>query len=71
LLEEVMRNALAYYGGVQEHLAAQMTRTQALRLRTLSKEAYQPKLFEANLTRAEAEARIEALRAEIELANSF
>ena len=66
-----MKNALAHYRGVQEHLAAQMTRAQALRLQTLSEEAYQPKLFEANLTRAEAEARIEALRGEIDLANSF
>jgi hypothetical protein len=70
-LEEVMRNALANYRGVQEELAAQMTRAQALRLRTLSEEAYQPKLFEANLSRVEAEARIEALKAEVELANSF
>jgi hypothetical protein len=69
--EKVMRNAAARYGGVQEHLATQMTRAQALRLRTLSEEAYQPKLFEQDLTWAEAEARIEALKAEIELANSF
>ena len=40
-------------------------------LRTLSAEAYQPKLFEQNLTAREAERRITALRAEIELANSF
>jgi hypothetical protein len=66
-----MRNAAARYGGVQEHFAAHMTRAQALRLRTLSEEAHQPKLFEEDLTRAEAEARIEALNAEIELANSF
>jgi hypothetical protein len=62
---------LARYGGVEESLAAQMSRAQALRLRTLCEEAYQPKLFAENLTRAEAEARIEALKAEIELANSF
>jgi hypothetical protein len=42
-----------------------------MRLRTLSAEAYQPKLFEQNLTQAEADRRIEALKAEIELANSF
>jgi excisionase family DNA binding protein len=34
-------------------------------------EAYQPKLFEKNLTAKEAERRITALKAEIELANSF
>jgi hypothetical protein len=74
-----MRNAAARYGGVQErfeepleeHLAAQMTRAQALRLRTLSEEAYQSNLFEENLTRAEADRRIEVLKAEIELADSF
>jgi hypothetical protein len=69
--EEAMKNAAAHYGGVQERLAAQMTRSQAMRLRTLSEEAYQPKLFEEDLTRAEADRRIEALKAEIELANSF
>jgi hypothetical protein len=66
-----MRNAAARYGGVQEHLAAQMTRAQAMRLRTLCEEAYQPNLFEEKLTRAEADRRIEALKAEIELADSF
>jgi hypothetical protein len=69
--EEFMKNAAAQYGGVQERLAAQMTRAQAMRLRTLSEEAYQPTLFEEDLTRAEADRRIEALKAEIELANSF
>ena len=67
----MMRNAAAYYGAVQERLMVQMTRAQAHRLRSLSEEAYQPKLFREDLTQAEAEARIEALKAEIELANSF
>jgi hypothetical protein len=40
-------------------------------LRTLSAEAYQPKLLEKNLIAREAERRITALKAEIELANSF
>jgi hypothetical protein len=66
-----MRNALARYGGVQDRIATQMTHAQALRLRTLSEEAYQPRLFEEGLTGAEADRRIEALRAEIELADSF
>jgi len=48
-----------------------MSRGQAATLRTLSVEAYQPKLFEKNLTREEADRRIEALRQEIALANSF
>jgi hypothetical protein len=66
-----MRNAAARYDGVEEHLTAQMSRAQAMRLRTLSEEAYQPRLFEEILTAAEADRRIEALKAEIELANSF
>ncbi|MCA6118106.1 DUF3072 domain-containing protein [Bradyrhizobium sp. WSM 1738] len=48
-----------------------MTPRQSAMLRTLSAEAYQPKLFEKNLTAQEAERRIAALKAEIELANSF
>jgi hypothetical protein len=50
---------------------APMSRGQAATLRTLSIEAYQPKLFEENLSREEADRRIEALRQEIALANSF
>jgi hypothetical protein len=46
-------------------------RGQAATLRTLSVEAYQPKLFDEKLTREEADRRIEALREEIALANSF
>jgi hypothetical protein len=56
---------------VQGRLTAQMTRAQALRLRKLSHEAYQPRQFEENLTQAEALRRIEALEKEIELADSF
>jgi hypothetical protein len=48
-----------------------MTPRQLATLRTLSAKAYQPKLFEKNLTAREAERRIAALKAEIELANSF
>jgi hypothetical protein len=50
---------------------APMTPRQLATLRTLSAEAYQPKLFEKNLTAQEAERRIMVLKAEIELANSF
>ena len=56
---------------VQDRLTDQMTRAQALRLRKLSHEAYQPRLFEENLTRTEAQRRIEALEKEIELADQF
>ncbi|MBX9649582.1 MAG: DUF3072 domain-containing protein [Xanthobacteraceae bacterium] len=48
-----------------------MSRGQASTLRLLSIEAYQPKQFEEDLTAEEAARRIEALRQEIELANSF
>jgi hypothetical protein len=54
-----------------DQVDAPMTPRQLAMLRTLSAEAYQPKLFEKDLTAAEAERRIAALKAEIELANSF
>ena len=54
-----------------DQLDAPMTPRQLATLRTLSAEAYQPKLFETDLTASEAERRIAALKAEIELANSF
>jgi hypothetical protein len=50
---------------------APMTPRQLATLRTLSAEAYQPKLFEKNRTAMEADRRIAVLKAEIELANSF
>ena len=46
-------------------------RAQANALRSLAIEAYQPKLFEEDLTAKEAATRIEALRREIEFADSF
>jgi len=52
-----------------DQVDAPMTPRQLATLRTLS--AYQPKLFEKDLTAREAERRIAALKAEIELANSF
>ena len=66
-----MRATATKYGGVQERLGAQMTRVQALRLKTLSEEAYQPKQYARDLTFEEAERRIRALENEIALANSF
>jgi hypothetical protein len=54
-----------------DQMDAPMTPRQLATLRNLSAEAYQPKLFAKNLTAQEAERRIAALRAEIELANSF
>ncbi|QUS40232.1 DUF3072 domain-containing protein [Tardiphaga alba] len=48
-----------------------MTRSQALTLKSLAIEAYQPGQFEKDLTRAEAARRIQMLRDEIALADSF
>jgi hypothetical protein len=62
---------IARYDKFPDRLSRPMSRGQAATLRTLSVEAYQPKLFEENLTRDEADRRIEALRQEIALANSF
>jgi Protein of unknown function (DUF3072) len=59
------------YGGVAQRVSAQMTRAQAARLKSLAQEAYQPYQYATNLTLEEAEQRIEALKAEIALANSF
>jgi len=66
-----MRAAATRYGGVQERLGAQMDRAQARRLKSLAEEAYQPEQFAPDLTSDEAARRIEALKAEIELADSF
>jgi hypothetical protein len=52
-------------------LAARMSRTQAKTLMDLSVEAYQPRMFRDDLSKFEAANRIQALKAEIELANSF
>jgi hypothetical protein len=61
----------AKYGGVERLVIAQMTRAQIVRLKTLADEAYQPHQFERGISQAEAERRITALKAEIELADSF
>ena len=59
------------YARYPDRLEGPMSRGQANALRSLSIEAYQPKLFEEDLTAKEAAKRIEALRREIELADSF
>jgi hypothetical protein len=56
---------------IQKRLTEQMTHAQALKLRSLSRAAYQPKLYEKNLSQAEASRRIETLKQEIALADSF
>ena len=52
-------------------LTEQMTRAQGLRLKRLAEEAYQPGQYVRGLSFDEAARRIQALEAEIELANSF
>lgn len=66
-----MSVAAVRFGGVAERLGGLMSRAQALRLRTLAEEAYQPNQYARDLTAEEAERRIDALRAEIALADSF
>jgi hypothetical protein len=59
------------YLRLPDRLGAPMTRSQAEMLRSLSIEAYQPKQFAESLSAAEAARRIDALRREIALADSF
>ena len=59
------------YSKMPDRLAAPMTRGQALTLKSLAIEAYQPRQFAPDLSRAEAAKRIEALKQEIALADSF
>jgi hypothetical protein len=48
-----------------------MTRAQALRLKGLAKEAFQPEQYAVGLSSDEGARRIDALKAEIALADSF
>jgi hypothetical protein len=48
-----------------------MSRTQARALMDLSIETYQPRMYREDLSKGEAATRIQALRDEIESANSF
>ena len=66
-----MRATPVKYGGVRERVSAQMSRAQALRLKSLAEEAYQPEQYANDLTLGEAARRIDALKAEIELADQF
>jgi hypothetical protein len=70
-MRQAMKTPVAKYGGVRERADAQMTRVQALRLKGLAEEAYQPKQYARDLSFEEAERRIHALEAEIALADSF
>jgi hypothetical protein len=66
-----MGMATMEYGGLAERIQPQMTRIQALRLKSLAEEAYQPRQYAVDLSFDEAARRIEALKAEIALADSF
>jgi hypothetical protein len=66
-----MKAVIAKYDGLKERLAGQMTRAQALRLKSLADEAYQRSQYATDLSFEEAEQRIYSLKAEIELANSY
>ena len=66
-----MKAMVTKYGKVAERIGARMTRGQALKLKALAEEAYQPEQYAANLTSEEAERRIDTLRAEITFADSF
>ena len=58
-------------GDFRAFLTAQMNRAQAMRLKNSAEEAYQPEQFRSDLTSDEATLHIEALKAEIALAESF
>jgi DUF3072 family protein len=66
-----MKAMVTKYGSVADRLAGPMTRAQALRLKSLAEEAYQPEQFAPDLSFDEAARRIDALKAEIALADSF
>ncbi|MFZ5734393.1 MAG: DUF3072 domain-containing protein [Pseudomonadota bacterium] len=59
------------YRELPDRVEGPMTKAQATTLKSLSVEAYQPRQFANDLTREEATRRINALRAEIALADSF
>jgi len=66
-----MRAMVAKYGGVAGRLPGSMTRAQALRLKDLAEEACQPEQYVRDLSFDEAARRINALKAEIALADTF
>jgi hypothetical protein len=69
--KQIMKATAAISDEVKVRLHGPMTRAQALRLRSLAEEAYQPRLYAGGLSFEEAARRIDALRAEIALADSY
>jgi hypothetical protein len=51
-----MKAVVTKYGRVAERIGGQMTRAQALKLKALAEEAYQPEQYAANLTSEEPHA---------------
>jgi hypothetical protein len=66
-----MKATAMKYGDVLERGGAPMSRAQALRLKDLAEEAYQPERYTKNLSFDEAARRMDALKAEIALADLF
>jgi hypothetical protein len=66
-----MKATATKYGGARDRIPGPMSRAQALRLKALAEEAYQPEKYAADLSFEEAARRIDALAAEIALADSF
>lgn len=66
-----MKAMVTKYAGVASRLAGTMTRAQALRLKCLAEEGFQPEKYAADLSFDEAARRIDALKAEIALADSY
>jgi hypothetical protein len=66
-----MKAMTTKYSDVPDQLASTMTRAQAQRLKNLAEEAYQPERYATDLNFEEAASRIDALKAEIALADSF
>jgi Protein of unknown function (DUF3072) len=66
-----MKATAMKYDGVSDRIAGGMTRAQAMRLKNLADEAYQPEQYAPNLSFDEATRRIDALNMEIALADSF
>jgi hypothetical protein len=66
-----MKAMVTKNGRVAERVGAQMSRAQALRLKGLAEEACQAEQYATDLSFDEAARRIDALKAEIALADKF
>ena len=69
--KQIMKTTAAMSDEVKVRLQGPMTRAQAFRLRCLAEEAYQPRQYAGGLSFEEAARRIDALKAEIALADSY